>query len=61
MTLEVTNAAGGRELRTVEFDGRLNLTVGGWTPETIKAGEHVTVLGNLAPANRIAMSADTGA
>lgn len=48
MTLEVANAAGGKELRTVEFDGRLNLTVGGWTPETIKAGERVKVHGNPA-------------
>jgi hypothetical protein len=48
MTLEVTNAEGGKELRTVEFDGRLNLTNGGWTPDIIKAGEHVTVHGNPA-------------
>ena len=50
LTLEVTNAAGDKELRTVEFDGRLNLTVGGWTPDTIRPGEHVTVHGN--PARR---------
>jgi hypothetical protein len=48
LTLEVTNTAGGKVLRTVEFDGRLNLTNGGWTPDTIKAGEHVTVHGNPA-------------
>jgi hypothetical protein len=48
MTLEVTNAAGEKALRTVEFDGRLNLTNGGWTPETIKPGEHVIVHGNPA-------------
>jgi hypothetical protein len=43
-----SNAAGGKELRTVGFDGRLNLTVGGWTPDTIKAGESVKVHGNPA-------------
>jgi hypothetical protein len=48
LTLEVTNAAGVKALRSVEFDGRLNLTNGGWTPDTIKAGEHVTVHGNPA-------------
>jgi len=48
MTLEAIDAAGEKVLRTVEFDGRLNLTVGGWTPETIRAGEHVTVHGNPA-------------
>jgi Family of unknown function (DUF6152) len=50
MTLEVTNDKGRKELRTVEFDGRLNLTVGGWTPEIIRPGEHVTVHGNPARA-----------
>jgi hypothetical protein len=48
LTLEVTDGAGNKELRTVEFDGRLNLTVGGWTADTIKAGEHVKVHGNPA-------------
>jgi hypothetical protein len=48
LTLEVTDAAGGKELRKVEFDGRLNLTVGGWAPDTIKIGERVTVHGNPA-------------
>ena len=46
MTLEVSNAEGSRQLRTVEFDGRLNLETGGWTPDIIKAGERVTVHGN---------------
>ncbi|HEY5566306.1 MAG TPA: hypothetical protein VIM81_03565, partial [Gammaproteobacteria bacterium] len=31
---------------TVEFSGRLNLTVGGWTDDTISPGERVTVSGN---------------
>lgn len=50
MTLEVTDDAGKKQLQTVEFDGRLNLTVGGWTPDSIKAGEHVSVHGNPARA-----------
>jgi hypothetical protein len=48
LTLEVTNAQGGTELTTVEFDGRLNLTNADWTPDTIKPGEHVTIHGNPA-------------
>jgi len=48
LTLEITSATGSKELRTVEFDGLLNLTVGGWTPDTIKTGEHVTIHGNPA-------------
>src|SRR5262245_53467632 len=30
----------------VEFDGRLNLSNFGWTADSIKSGEHVTVTGN---------------
>jgi hypothetical protein len=30
----------------VEFDGRLNLSNVGWTADSIKSGEHVTVTGN---------------
>jgi hypothetical protein len=30
----------------VEFDGRLNLTRFGWTDETLKTGEVITVTGN---------------
>lgn len=48
LTLEVTNARGSKELTTVEFDGRLNLTNWDWTPDTIKPGEHVTIHGNPA-------------
>ena len=48
LTLEVTNAAGSKELTTVEFDGALNLTNGHWTPDSIKPGEHVTIHGNPA-------------
>lgn len=52
MTLEVTNADGTNELLTVEFDGRLNLIEGGWNPETIKAGERVTVHANPAHSDK---------
>jgi Family of unknown function (DUF6152) len=48
MTLEVANDQGRKELRTIEFDGLLNLTVGGWTSETIRPGERVMVHGNPA-------------
>jgi hypothetical protein len=33
---------------TVEFAGRLNLSNVGWTEESIKSGERVTVTGNPA-------------
>ena len=42
---------------TVEFAGRLNLSENGWTEDTIKAGERVTVTGNpthAAGTNRMA-------
>lgn len=48
MTLEVTDQDGQTALKMVEFDGRLNLTVGGWTEDTIRVGEHVVVHGNPA-------------
>ena len=31
---------------TVEFAGRLNLSEAGWTAESVKAGERITVTGN---------------
>lgn len=46
LTLDVTDDAGKVVQWTVEFDGRLNLTVFGWTPETIRVGERVTITGN---------------
>ena len=48
MILEVEDAAGETDVWTVEFDGLLNLTTAHWTPDTIKAGERVTVHGNPA-------------
>jgi hypothetical protein len=44
--LDVADDSGKVAMWTVEFAGRLNLGDGGWTAETIKAGERVTVSGN---------------
>jgi len=46
MTLDSTDSDGNLTTWTVDFDGRVNLAVGGWTNDTIKAGEVVTVTGN---------------
>jgi hypothetical protein len=46
LTLDVAGDAGEVARWTVEFDGLLNLTVFGWTPETIRVGERVTVTGH---------------
>ena len=46
MLLARENNDGTAETWTVEFDGLLNLTVAGWTDDTISAGERVTVEGN---------------
>jgi len=46
MTVRSVDADGGSETWTVDFDGRVNLTVAGWTEDTIKAGENITVVGN---------------
>jgi len=46
LTMDVTDDAGKVVKWTVEFAGRLNLTVSGWTDDTITAGERVTVTGN---------------
>ena len=50
MTLDVRDKSGEVVKWTVEFAGRLNLMEGGWTTETIKPGERITVFGN--PARR---------
>lgn len=45
MFMDVTES--GKAVKwTVEFAGRLNLSEVGWTAESIKAGERVTVTGN---------------
>jgi hypothetical protein len=46
MFMEVTDKAGKVVKWTVEFAGRLNLSEVGWTANSIKAGERVTVSGN---------------
>ena len=46
MTMDVTDTSGKVSKWTVEFAGRLNLSNVGWTAESIKAGERVTVTGN---------------
>jgi hypothetical protein len=46
MYMEVTDASGKVAKWTVEFAGRLNLSNVGWTEQSIKAGERVTVTGN---------------
>ena len=50
MLLDVTDASGKVAKWTIEFDGSLNLTEGGWTADYIKAREQVTVTGNPAAA-----------
>src|ERR1051326_1197037 len=55
MSLDATDASGKVVKWIVEFDGRLNLSNFGWTADSIKAGEHITVTGNPShtEANRI--------
>jgi hypothetical protein len=48
VTLDSVDSNGQVTTWTVDFDGRVNLAVGGWTDDTIKAGEVVTVTGNRA-------------
>ena len=46
MSMDVTDEAGKVVKWTVEFDGNLNLSEKGWTADSIKARERVTVTGN---------------
>ena len=46
MFLDVTDETGKVAKWTVEFAGRLNLSEVGWTADSVKAGERVTVTGN---------------
>ena len=48
MAMEVTDDAGKVVKWTVEFAGRLNLSEVGWTADSIKSGERITVTGNPA-------------
>ena len=55
MTVSSIESDGNLTTWTVDFDGRVNLAVGGWTDDTIKAGEVVTVTGNPAHSGRPSM------
>jgi len=46
MFINVTDDAGKVAKWTVEFAGRLNLSEVGWTADSVKAGERITVTGN---------------
>jgi hypothetical protein len=46
MFIDVTDDAGKIAKWTVEFAGRLNLSEVGWTAESVKSGERITVTGN---------------
>lgn len=46
MFMDVADGTGKMAKWTVEFAGRLNLSEFGWTADSIKAGERVTVTGN---------------
>ena len=46
MTLEVTDKDGKVVAWVVEFAGRLNLSEIGWSAESIRSGEKLTVTGN---------------
>ena len=48
MSVDVTDETGKVSRWTVEFAGRLNLSEVGWTADSIKSGERVTVTGNPA-------------
>jgi Family of unknown function (DUF6152) len=50
MYLEATDPSGKVVKWAVEFDGRLNLSNFGWTADTIKSGEQLTVTGNPSHA-----------
>ena len=46
MSVHVTDDAGKVVTWNVEFDGRLNLTNGGWSDDTVAVGERLTITGN---------------
>jgi Family of unknown function (DUF6152) len=51
MSIDVTDDTGKVVKWTVEFDGVLNLTEGGWTERSVVAGERLTVSGNPTHTN----------
>jgi len=46
MLMDVADESGKVAKWTVEFAGRLNLSEVGWTADSVKAGERITVTGN---------------
>ena len=56
LSLEVTDESGKTATWVVEFAGRLNLSEIGWTAESIRSGEKITVTGNPthSPSTRLA-------
>ena len=46
MFMDVTDDSGKVAKWTVEFAGRLNLSEVGWSADSVKAGERITVTGN---------------
>jgi Family of unknown function (DUF6152) len=46
MFMDVPDDTGKVAKWTVEFAGRLNLSEVGWTADSVKAGERITVAGN---------------
>ena len=51
LSIDVTDDTGKIVKWTVEFDGVLNLTEGGWTERSIVVGERLTVSGNPTHTN----------
>jgi hypothetical protein len=51
MSIDVADGTGKVVKWTVEFDGVLNLTEGGWTERSIAVGERLTVSGNPTHTN----------
>jgi hypothetical protein len=56
MAMNVTDDAGKVVKWTIEFAGRLNLSEVGWTADSVKSGERITVTGNPAHAIPARMS-----
>src|SRR5262252_1496469 len=54
--MDVTDSTGKVVKWTIEFAGRLNLSEVGWTADSVKSGERVTVTGNPAHAIPARMS-----
>ncbi len=46
IALDVTDDAGDLVKWSIELPGKLNLTVGGWTDDSVIVGERVTISGN---------------